>query len=66
MKHIGEIGVALLLVVAACGEGTSPNGSDGPNVRAKTRIHADAAGVVQATNGFYTVFVNQLPGPGFG
>jgi hypothetical protein len=66
MKHMGKFGIGLLLIVAGCGEGTSPGGSDALKARAKTRIHADAGSVSQATNDFYTVFVNQIPAPGFG
>jgi hypothetical protein len=66
MKHMGWKGIALLFVLAACSEGTSPSANNNPTARPKTRIHADAAGIGQATNNFYTVFVNQLAGPGFG
>lgn len=63
---MGWKGIALLFVLAACSEGTSPSANNNPTARPKTRIHADAAGIGQATNNFYTVFVNQLAGPGFG
>ena len=65
MRRNGLIGLATLLVIAACSEGTSPNGG-GNKASAKSRLHIDAAGIGEANNGFYSVFVNQSAGPGIG
>ena len=65
MKRIGQLGVAMLLVIAACSEGTSPS-KVAPRSAAKSQRHASAQAVNQAGNSFYQVFVNADQAPGIG
>lgn len=67
MKRIMGMSAAMILIaIAACSEGTSPSGDNGHKSTVKSRIHANAFSVQQATNGFYTVFVAQDAGAGTG
>ena len=63
MKRIGQLGVAMLLVIAACSEGTSPS-KVAPRSTAKSQRHLSAQAVNQAGNSFYQVFVNADQAPG--
>jgi hypothetical protein len=65
MKRIGQLGVAMLLVIAACSEGTSPS-KVAPRSTAKSQRHLSAQAVNQAGNSFYQVFVNADQAPGIG
>ncbi len=68
MKRTAGVCLGVVLALAACSEGTGPgNNSNNNKIAQKSRIHAAADGVIgQATNGFYSVFVNQLPAAGIG
>jgi len=66
MKRIGQLGVAMLLVIAACSEGTSPSKVAPTRSGAKSQRHASAQLVNQAGNSFYQVFVNADQAPGIG
>ena len=65
MKRIGQLSVAMLLVIAACSEGTSPS-KVAPRSGAKAQRQASAQVVNQAGNDFYRVFVNADQAPGIG
>jgi hypothetical protein len=65
MKRIGLLGVGMLLVIAACSEGTSPT-KVGPRSGAKSQRNASAQLVSQAGTGFYQVFVDADQAPGIG
>ena len=65
MKRIGQWGVGMLLVMAACSEGTSPS-NVAPKSGAKSQRHASAQAVNEAGNNFYRVFVNADQAPGIG
>jgi hypothetical protein len=65
MKRIGQLGVAMVLVITACSEGTSPS-TVAPKSAAKAQRHASAQAVNQAGNNFYRVFVNADQAPGIG
>lgn len=67
MKYIGRLGVAMLLVVGACSEGTSPSKQVLKN-KSKSQMHAAAAvgGIDQAGNDFYQVFVLSVAARGIG
>src|SRR6478609_276934 len=67
MKYIGRLGVAMLLVVSACSDGTSPSKQVVKN-RSKSQMLAAAAvgGIEQAGNDFYQVFVQSAAAPGIG
>ena len=66
MKRIGQLGVAMLLVIAACSEGTSPSKVTPTKSGAKAQRHASAQAVDQAGNNFYRVFVNADQAAGIG
>jgi hypothetical protein len=65
MKSIGRLGVAMLLIIAACSEGTSPS-NNGPRTGSKSQLRVSPQAVNQAGNSFYQVFVNADPAPGIG
>ncbi|MEP7086627.1 MAG: hypothetical protein ABI884_04780, partial [Gemmatimonadota bacterium] len=67
MKRTVVIGLATVFALAACSEGTSPGNNSTNKMAEKSRVHATAGDVIgQATNGFYTVFVNQFGAAGIG
>lgn len=67
MKRILVVGIATAFALAACSEGTSPSKSNKDKMISKSRIRAAADAVIgQGTNGFYTVFVTDVAGPGIG
>ncbi|MBA2684872.1 MAG: PKD domain-containing protein [Gemmatimonadaceae bacterium] len=66
MKRTVVIGLAMVFALAACSEGTSPSNNGKNKMAEKARVHASADAVGSATNGFYSVFVNQLAGAGVG
>ena len=65
MRRIGQLGVGMLLVIAACSEGTSPS-KEAPKSGAKSQRFASAQVVNEAGNSFYRVFVNADQAPGIG
>jgi hypothetical protein len=65
MKRIGQLSVGMLLVIAACSEGTSPSKVEHRS-GAKSQRNASAQVVNQAGNAFYQVFVNADQAPGIG
>src|SRR5512140_130597 len=67
MKYIGRLGVATLLVVSACSDGTSPSKQVVKN-KSKSQMVAEAAvgGMQQAGNDFYQVFVLSAAAAGIG
>lgn len=65
MKSIGRLGVAMLLVIAACSEGTSPS-NNGPRTGTKSQFRVSPQAINQAGNSFYQVFVNADVAPGIG
>jgi hypothetical protein len=66
MRGIGKFAAAMLLVLAACSEGTSPSADNGNKSHTKSRLHSAAVVVRQGGNNFYQVFVSADPGPGVG
>ncbi|HEY2896465.1 MAG TPA: hypothetical protein VGJ12_04955, partial [Gemmatimonadaceae bacterium] len=65
MKRIGQLGVGMVLVIAACSEGTSPS-KVAPRSGAKSQRQAAAQQVLQGGNSFYQVFVDADQAPGIG
>ena len=65
MTRIGKWGVGMLLVMAACSEGTSPS-NVAPKSGAKSQRLASAQLVNEAGNNFYRVFVSADQAPGIG
>jgi hypothetical protein len=65
MKSIGRLGVAMLLIIAACSEGTSPS-NNGPRTGTKSQLRASPQAINQAGNSFYQVFVNADAAAGIG
>ena len=67
MKRTAGMWLTAVLALAACSEGTSPSNNSTNKMAEKSRIHAAAGAVVgEATNGFYSVFVNQFSAAGIG
>ena len=58
MRRLGHVCVAMLLIIAACTEGSSPTETKAIKTPSKSRLHANVVGVDQAGNSFYQVFVS--------
>ena len=65
MKTIGRLGVAMILVIAACSEGTSPSNPVKKGIN-KAQLRASPQAVNRAGNDFYQVFVNADQAAGIG
>jgi hypothetical protein len=64
MKRTGRFCLAMLLVIAACKEGSSPSGPSRTTLKQRLSAHADL--VDQAGSNFYQVFVSSGAAPGIG